>query len=241
MATTAGDLIRGALRLLQVNSADVTLSADEMNSGLVSLNQMLDGWSNEGLLQNEVVRESFALTPGHNPHTWGATGDFASSHPIQVLAASLHIGSSPSVDIFLQQVSYDAYENIALKGLVTNYPQVFYIDMNHPNANVYLYPVPGSATINFESYKPFAQYTDQADTLSLRPGYLRALRYNLALELAPEYQISAGADVVAIARQSIQKIKNINYKATIPKIDPVLVKIGRGRGFRYNPYSDTFN
>jgi len=44
---TAFDLIKGALKLLQVYSPDVTLSAEESSDGLDSLNLMLEQLSLE--------------------------------------------------------------------------------------------------------------------------------------------------------------------------------------------------
>lgn len=239
MSTTAGDIIRGAMRLLQVASTDTVLTADEMNEGLFVLNEMLDSWSSEQFLLYQVIRETFALTAGHNPHTWGTGGDFNSLRPVEIVAASISIGTTPNVDLPLQPVSYDAYEAIALKGLVTNYPREYYWDAGYPMGNVYLYPVPNGSSINFESYKPLTQFTDQSTVLSLPPGYQRALRFNLAVALAPEYQISASPDVVRIASATVQKLKSLNYKAPIAKIDPALVKMGTG-GPRYNPYSDGY-
>lgn len=232
--TTAGDIVMGALRLLRVAAPDVTLPADDMANGLQSLNEMVAGWANEGLLIYQVVRESFVTTTGHNPHTWGTGGDFNSTRPSEVLAASLSIGS---VDVPMQQISYDAYEAVRLKTLVT-YPQSYYIDNAWPVANVFIYPVPNGSTVNFQSYKPLPWFDYPETVVDLPNGYSRALRYNLAVDLAPEWQLSAGEDILRIAAKSVAALKNMNYKPTIAKVDPLLVSIGRG-GPRYNPYSDT--
>ena len=54
--TTAQTIINGALRLLQVASSDVILTADESNDALEALNQMIDGWSNDSLMLYHVER-----------------------------------------------------------------------------------------------------------------------------------------------------------------------------------------
>ncbi len=239
MATTALDVIKGSLRLIHVLGSDTVLSNEEANDALLVLNQMLDSWSTEPNSLYVVTRETFTLTAGHNPHTWGTGGDFNSARPVSVVAASIHVGSGTTVDIPLDSVSYDDYERIGLKGLVTNYPRQFYFDNNWPLANVWLYPVPSSAIgINFQSYKPLANFATLTSTVSLPPGYIRAIRYNLAMELAPEYKTTPSPEVANIANIAMQDIKRAGYKPTTASVDSSLIALGQQGGGRYNPYSD---
>ena len=84
--TTAQTIINGALRLLQVASTDVVLTADEANDALESLNQMIDGWSNESLMLYHVQLEQFTCVPGLNPHTIGLGGNFNTTVPAHIEA-----------------------------------------------------------------------------------------------------------------------------------------------------------
>jgi hypothetical protein len=235
--TTAGNIVNGALRLLRVKPTDVTLDAEDMQIGLQVLNEMLDSWAVEQLLLYQVVRETFSLSAGHNPHTWGAGGDFNSARPIEIVAASISVGSTPSVDIPLQSISYDAYEAVRLKSLVTNYPREYYNDNAYPLSNIYLYPIPAGSKINFQSYKALTLFDFPETIVTLPQGYVRALRFNLAVELAPEYQVDVEPTIQMIATTTVGKLKSLNYRPTMALIDPGLVKIGRGGG-RYNPFSD---
>ena len=91
-STTAQTIINGALRLLQVASTDVVLTADEANDALEALNQMIDGWSNESLMLYHVQLEQFTCVPGLNPHTIGYGGNFNTAVPIHIEASTVTVG-----------------------------------------------------------------------------------------------------------------------------------------------------
>jgi len=65
----------------------------------------------------------------------------------------------------------------------------------------------------------------------LPPGYERALRLNLAVELMPEYQV-ANQQVAAMARQAKAGIKRTNSV-------PITSNLGLSGGRRYSIYSDS--
>jgi hypothetical protein len=67
-------------------------------------------------------------------------------------------------------------------------------------------------------WQPLAQFADLTTTVSFPPGYAEALRFNLAVRLAPEYGRPTPPEVAAIARTSKAKIK-------IPNIEPLRLTI----------------
>ena len=54
------------------------------------------------------------------------------------------------------------------------------------------------------------QIADETDVLYYPPGYLRTIKYNLAVELAPEFGVEPSRTVRQIARDSKRNIKRIN-------------------------------
>jgi hypothetical protein len=231
---TAQTIINGALRLLQVASTDVFLTNDEANDALESLNQMIDGWSNESLMLYHVTREQFTCIPAHNPHTIGLSGDFATSVPMNIEAATVTVNGT---DYPVLPIDYDDYAVIKLKTLQNVYPEYFYLDKASPVlANLYMYPVPSTAsTINLYSRKPLTNFASLTDNLTLPPGYERALKYSLAVELAPEYQVSAGQDVIALAIAAKASLKRTNKRPLTLQIDPAALTVSGKR--RFNIYT----
>lgn len=233
-SVTAQTIINGALRLLQVASTDVVLTSDEANDALEALNQMIDGWSNESLMLYHVQLEQFTCIPAHNPHTIGVGGDFNTDVPVHIEAATVTVNG---VDYPIIQIDYDDYAVIKLKTLQNIYPEYMYFDRNLPIlGNVYMYPVPSTdSTINLYSRKTLTQFASLTDSIDLPVGYAKALKYSLAVELAPEYQVSAGADVIQLAISSKANLKRTNRRPLTLQIDPAALAVSGKR--RFNIYT----
>jgi len=219
--TTALDIIKGALRVLQVANPDVTISSEEANDALDGLNLMIDGWSNESLMLYHVTKEFFTLTPNQQSYTIGIGGNFNTNRPIAIEYASLTYSGNSEAPVSI--VAYDDWAAIQLKTIAA-YPNTLYLDDTYPLASIYLYPIPNSAqTLTLYSRKALTQFPNLTSTFSLPPGYARAMKFQLALELAPEYQVSAGNDVIAIAASAKQGLKRTNKRLLTKEIDVGLI------------------
>ncbi len=64
------------------------------------------------------------------------------------------------------------------------------------------------------------------DTLDLPPGYERALKYNLAVEIAPEYEREASSTVKDIAKTSYGVVVRTNQQYFQPTMitDAILLQ-----------------
>ena len=225
--TTATDIINGALRLLQVKSPDVTLTASEANDGLEALNMMLDSWANENLMAYHVVKESFTLVPGQNPYTVGAGGHFDTERPQEIQSATITINGA---DFNVVPVDYDDWAAIRLKSLQTGYTEYLYLDNTYPIGNIYIYPVSSIAsTLTLYSRKPFVQFANLTSPVNLPPGYARCMKYGLAIELGPEYQKTAGDDVKRLFVAAKAGIKRTNKRPITQQCDPALFAAGKQR------------
>lgn len=224
--TTALDIINSSLRILQVASPDVVLTAAEANDALDALNLMLDSWSNESMMLHHVVKESFTLTPGQGAYTIGTGGNLNTDRPTGIEAATITVSNS---ELPLAIVAFDDWAAIRLK-TITAYPDTLYLDAAYPLGTLNLYPVPINATtLTLYSRKPFTQFSSLTAAFSLPPGYARAMKYQLAIELAPEYQTSAGADVIGLAMTAKAGIKRANKRSITSQLDPMLLRSGGGR------------
>jgi hypothetical protein len=208
--TTARDIIESAARKIQVLGRGQTLSADDAQNGLDALNQMLDSWSIEGGNVFTESRESFALTSGQGSYTIGSGGNFDTAKPYVITSAFVRVNGT---DYPLELIDSNQYASLYDKDLSSAFPEFLYFDNNYPLSNIILWQVPAtSSTLHIYSQKPLSNLTSLTTALSLPKGYERALVYNLAVELAPEYEKDASATVYRIASESKQALTTYNTR-----------------------------
>ncbi len=214
---TARELIASSLRLIGVLASGETANSNEANDGLNSLNQMLSSWSNENLVVYQKVRDEFTLTAADGSYTWGTTagaGNFTTARPIEVISAKLELQGTDPQEIPLKILTIEEYANLSMKELSSSIPQAVYFDGAFPNLGVNFYPVPSDAEhVVFYSLKPFTTLA-LADTISFPPGYEKAIRYNLAIDLAPEYGRAPDQLILQQAMECKAEIKRKNSKHT---------------------------
>ena len=219
---TARELIASSLRLIGVLASGETASSNEANDALTSLNQMLSSWSNENLVVYQKVRDEFTLTAADGSYTWGTTagaGNFTTARPSEVLKANLELQGTDPQEIPLKILTLQEYANISSKTLDSTVPMAVYFDGAFPNVGVEFYPVPSVAEhVVFYSLKPFSTLTLSTE-LSYPPGYEKAIRYNLAIELCPEYGRPFDAVIGQQAIDAKAVIKRKNLQTPILKMD----------------------
>jgi hypothetical protein len=218
--STARDLIKNSLRLIGALSTGETPSADESADGLLALNNLIDSWSNEKLIINQFIREEFTLTPGTQSYTVGATGALVTARPLKIESASLEIQSADPYEVPMEIIDLDEWSRISDKSIQSSIPTKLYVEGSFPNSTIYLWPVPATANkVVLYSRKPIASFATIDDDVELPPGYLRALTYNLAMEIAPEYGKEPLSTVVMIAREAKENIKRTNIQSYVMGFD----------------------
>jgi hypothetical protein len=83
--------------------------------------------------------------------------------------------------------------------------------MTYPDIDMFIYPRPTrDLEWHFISVEELTQPATLDTVLTFPPGYLRAFRYNLACELAPEFGVEPSPQVQRIAMTSKRNLKRIN-------------------------------
>lgn len=205
MTTSALDIINGAARLLGVIFKSETLTADEANDGLVALNDMLDQWSNDNLITYAMTLESFALT-GAASYTIGTGGAFNTSRPINIASAVVRLSS---VDYPLTIITQQEYqEDISVKSTTSSIPEYLTYDNGYPLGTINMYAIPTSgSTLRILSNKPLSNLSALTTTIDFPPGWKKALRFNLAIDMAGEYGVEIPPAVIQGAKLSLGAIK----------------------------------
>lgn len=221
MATTANDLIRRAMLLIGNIGKGESPDSDEASDGLISLNAMLDSWSNESLMIYQTLQENFPLVGGTQSYTIGSGGVFNTTRPIRLTNAFIRQATN-NIDTPVKILrTSDSYDKISLKTSQSSFPDHIYYDMAYPLGTMYLWPVPSIAsTLFIDSYKQLQQFSTLTTAISLPNGYERMIVYNLAMEISPEYGATPSQIVMAVAVESKAAIKRINQKDIIARLDP---------------------
>jgi hypothetical protein len=211
MSTTAGDQINGALRLIgQLAEAEVP-SAATSEDALATLNQMIDSWSTERLSVYATQDQVFSWTPGLITRTLGPTGDFVGNRPILIDDSTYFRDPASGISFGIKLINQQQYNGIAVKTVTSTYPQVMFVNMTYPNITMTVYPVPTKVLEwHFVSVQELTTPALLSTPLAFPPGYLRAFKYNLACELAPEFGVEPSPTVQRVAMTSKRNLKRIN-------------------------------
>jgi hypothetical protein len=211
MSTTAGDQINGALRLIGQLAEAETPSAATSEDALATLNQMIDSWNTERLSVFSTQDQIFSWLPGFMTRTLGPTGDFVGNRPILVDDSTYFRDPSSGISFGIKLINQQQYDGIAVKTVTSTYPQVMWVNMSYPNISMTVYPVPTKVLEwHIVSVQELTTPALLSTPLAFPPGYLRAFKYNLACELAPEFGVEPSPTVQRIAMTSKRNLKRIN-------------------------------
>lgn len=223
--STAGQIIAGSLRLIGAIASGETPSGNEQADALTALNALIESWSNENLLIPNKVREVFPLVGNQRTYTMGSGGDFDTTRPMKIEDALIQLtDSSPVLELDMRILTKDEYQAILLKTSTASFPMYVYPDNAFPLTTLSVWPVPTSSANNIVlySWKPLTTLAAASTSISLPPGYERALRFNLAMEIAPEYGKSLSAEALTVAMESKASVKRTNTIPYFLRVDPEL-------------------
>ena len=223
---TAQTIINRAMRLIGALESGESPSADETTDVLAALNAMLDSWRNDSLVVYQIADLTHTLAPGEGAYTIGASGDINQTRPNKIESARVTLNSLDYPVTVIGKSSYDALHDKTTQGT----PDALYYDPAYPLGTILLNPVPDAAyTLTIGVLSPLGSLATAGASVALPAGYERALAYNLAIEIAPEFQLSASAEVAKIAAESLASIKRTNSAAR-----PIVARLDYFDGREYN-------
>ena len=234
---TAGDIINGSLRLLGVLAEGETPSADTSQDALRAMNQMIDSWNTERLSVFSTQDQVFTWPSGQLSRTLGPSGNFVGNRPVLLDDATYFRDPGTGVSYGIKFINQQQYNGIAVKTVTSTFPQVIFVNMTYPDIEMYIYPRPTRALEwHFISVEELTQPATLDTNLTFPPGYLRAFRYNLACELAPEFGVEPSPQVQRIAMTSKRNLKRINNPDDIMSMPYSLVATRQ----RYNIFAGNY-
>ena len=210
MSETAQTLIKGALRAIQAIATGETPTNDELQDGLEAMKIMLRHWSAKNIRIYYVKQDTITLT-GATSYTIGSGGDVNTVRPVSIRGA--YVRDSGGVDRVLKIIDEAWYRGLVLKSLSSTVEYLYY-NPDYPLGIIYVYPT-GGVTIYLDSLKPLTDPTSITSSIAFPPEYDEAIKYGLAVRLAPEYGKEPPQIVIALAQSGLNDIETRNFAQQI--------------------------
>lgn len=224
---TVNDLIIATLKMIGVVAKSETPTPDESSDAFARLNDMIDSWAADRLTIYGVSRSLFPVTVGKQTYSIGPTGaDWTAPRPLAVQDAGIvNTATNPALELRMAVLSDDEWAHVSLKGMTSSLPWVLYYDYASPNGNISLWPIPTDGALQVAIYAPVAvtQFAGLTSTVLLPPGYAEAIRYNLAVRLAPEFGRPLDPTIATLAVQTKANLERANTRDYELEIDPRLL------------------
>jgi hypothetical protein len=229
---TARDLIKGSLRLLGVLAGGENPSADMAQDALSSLNTLIDSWNTERLMLYAILPKPFSFVAGQTVYTVGPGGNVDIPRPEEIdsIQYSYTADSTQPLTMVMTLLNQDQYNAIGIPSISTQLPTMAYVDDSFPQRKVYMYPVPQQVySGQMFVWTPLTSIATLDDAISLPYGYEKALKFNLALDLAPEYgaaAVTAAGLIAAQANMAKAVVKSANIEVPLLQCDQALIPQG---------------
>jgi hypothetical protein len=224
---TGLELIRRSMRLIGALGVGEAPTAEETSDCLTALNQLLASWSLDALTVYTKVKEVYTYTPGLPYFTWGELGDFDSERPDKIFRVYINYPNGSSFE--LTKIETEFYDAIADKTTMGT-PDKFFYSPDYPLGKVYFYPNPDQAyQFEFSTFKKLTKLDNASDELMVPPGWERALSYNLAIEIAPEFGLQLSEVIIKSATDSLMAVKRMNIRPILSQTEiPQAAAITKG-------------
>ena len=225
VSLTALGTITSALRVLGVVRPGETLSGPKAADALGIANAFLDSLATEHLTIPAIARDVFDLTAFQQTYRIGPGATWNIPRPERIDGAGRIMNTSPEPnETPLAILSDEAYRAIPIKTQTNVFPTALWYNPTIADGwgTVFLWPNPTDATYDIAIYTQtaLAQFATLTTVYIMAPGYARMLRYNLALELAPDFGVEVPAVVAMHAAQSMAAIKRVNMRPVDLPVDP---------------------
>ncbi len=218
--TSGGQIVYMALRIAGVLAAPGRgYSGSEFGDGLDALNALVGSWNTEMGTIPAFIRALWPLAAGQAQYSIGPGAvDFDTVRPPKIERASIIILSGGNlIERPIRVITFEEWQRIPLKATASNIPRKVYYDRASPIGTLNIYETPNDSTAQLGLYTAttLADIPDDVTPFTLPPGYLRALAYNLATDLAPRYPDRSNLSQLAIdtAIQSKASIMALNARS----------------------------
>lgn len=197
---TVQDLIIKSLQLIGVVAPGETPSTAELDDAFSAVNLILRNWNAQQIPCYSVQLQTVTLT--------GAASYPLATRPQRIKSAQVIAANGTAQPPGLvDAVGWTSVHDKTRTGI---FAEVLYCDYGYPTATVSMSPRPTGGTLEIYSFQKLTAFASLSTTIDLPDGYERALKYALAIEIAPEYGAQPSEAIVAVAAESKNAIVGLN-------------------------------
>lgn len=215
MSTTLLDVIVDSLTQVGQLGIGQSVSPEEAQQALRKANRMLATWSLKKLLIYVVTVRPFALSATVQDYTVGPSGGatFAGTRPVFV-ESGLAIVPGSSMQNPLNILTKEQWDSLPDSGVIcgpNGTPASVWPEYTYPNLAFHVSPIPSTVVqIRLGTWEILQQFVAISDVLNFPPGYERAIMYNLAVEIAGDYDQQVSPDLAQLAADALNSIQTNN-------------------------------
>ncbi len=232
-APTIQDLLRSSFRMINQLRPGYIYSPSELIDGLFVLNAMLDSWASDDINGFCTLIQSFTLVPGRGTYTIGPSGDFNGARPTSIDKATLVVLTNPASPLRLDIDILNAqqWQRIGLQLTPSTLTRQLFYNPTLTLGTCNFWPVPTEADqVELSSQQMLGGgFANSTDSFVAPPGYLDAVRYNLAVRLAMEWNQPLKPGVEALASEALAKIQRLNAPTPQMDVNEGVMPISAGR------------
>jgi hypothetical protein len=207
---TAQEIITAALRILSVVDSDTTPTTTQLNDGMAALNLLVKQWMHNpnyamtGLQswhQTEQTLDTSSLTAKQSYTLAPSGGDQTMQIPVDILAVT-RVNSSGGRSL-MTKASLNRFLEWGCR-TNTGTPTEWFYQRGLSSGVLWFNVVPSDTTIDYvlTYIRPIQDIDALSNHLDFPVEWLRALKFNLAVELALEYGIEISQTLATMANNS---------------------------------------
>ena len=223
---TVRDLITAAMQEIGAIATGEPLSSADAQAAFIRFNSLLSLWQTERLTIFNLATSTFTFTVNQQSYTIGTVADGANfqvavrPHYLEKAAIRWTDDTGQPVEIPIPVITDDEWAAIRIKDVTSTIPTKVYYNPTWPLGTLYYWPIPTTTDSAPVLYIPTPMTVAASlDTvLNLAPGYEEAIRYNLAVRLAPIFGRTLDPVVAGMSNESKAQIKRANTRP-----DPMMV------------------
>ncbi len=230
--TTVLDLITNAMKEIGAIAIDEVPTDSDAQFCLGKLNGMIGLWQTESLMVYGRDVGVYTLLPNQASYSIGVGGDINTARPNAIVDAYVRDTNNNDYKMWVTNNSED-YSDIVSKTVNSTIPTFLYYNTGVPLGTIRLWPELSDSSYRLVlwTWTILSEFAAVTDTVTVPPGYIRALTSNLAITICAAFGRDPAATLATEAVMSKGQLKKYNTTVLTMNFDRAVT--GEGRIWNY--------